>query len=465
MIILKASIDDNRFVTIKSRGDNLDKIEKLFSFSDLSNCWVNGSFRREYIKIRKFLTRTSQDPTTGLLPIGFLGDLEAFLISNQAKYLIEDNRSKEIFSFTDKEIRDNLSYLTLYDYQIEAIKVCLKLGNGIVKSATGSGKTEMFISLCNLMKKKTLILFARIDLARQTLRRMIDAGVDAGIVQGGEVDEKHQVIMATVQSGHKLVNKYEMLIVDEVHRASGEQYQNIIMASMFRYRFGFSATPFVGKKDEFRDAKTKAWLGGIIYEVKSEKLIDEEKIADPIIHMVPIAKPIGIDNYKWMPAEKYGIVRNKYRNEVIAKLCQDLTGQILILVKKIDHGKTLASLIPNAIFLHGVTNVKERAEVVKRFDAGEEFVLIASTIFDEGIDLRSVAHLFIAGGGSSYIKVLQRIGRGMRVTATKKTVDVYDFFDKTNPILLKHSNERIKLYRKEGYNRIFFEEDMVISAA
>jgi superfamily II DNA or RNA helicase len=465
MIILKASIDDNRFVTLKSRSENLDAIDKLFTFSDLSNCWVRGSFHREYIKLVKFLTRSNQDPTAGLLPIGFLGDLEAFLISSHAKYIIEDNRSKDVWNLTDEQIKNNLDYLTLYDYQIDAVKTCLEKGNGIIKSATGSGKTEIFISLCNLMNKKTLILFARIDLARQTLRRMQQAHVDAGIVQGGEIDENHQVVMATVQSGHKLTHKYETLIVDECHRASGEQYQNIIMASMFRYRFGFSATPFVGKKNEYRDAKTKAWLGGMIYEVKSEKLIDEEKIADPIIHMVPIAKPAGIDNYKWMPAEKYGIVRNKYRNEVIAKLVQNLSGQILVLVKKIDHGKTLASLIPNSVFLHGVTNVKERAEVIKKFDAGEEFVLIASTIFDEGIDLKSVAHLFITGGGSSYIKVLQRIGRGMRVTATKKTVDVYDFFDKTNPILLRHSNERIKLYRKEGYTRISFEEDVDLSVA
>ncbi|MFW6047624.1 MAG: Hint domain-containing protein, partial [Candidatus Woesearchaeota archaeon] len=77
-----------------------------------------------------------------------------------------------------------------YDLQVENTHSFYT--NGIL-----SHNTEMFISLCNLMDVRTLIFFSSIDLAHQTMRRMKKAGIDAGIVQGGNVDEDHKVVMAT----------------------------------------------------------------------------------------------------------------------------------------------------------------------------------------------------------------------------------------------------------------------------
>lgn len=456
--LAKVTINDNRFMTIESRDEHLDKIDQIFTYDDMSMCFVNGAFRGENVRKRKFLVRKKNIPNTALLPIGFREDLEKLFKLNGAVYKITDNRKFDSFDYTEEEIKSNLDYLELYDYQIEAVQACLEKRGGVVRSPTGSGKTEMFISLCNLMKKKTLILFARIDLAHQTLRRMKKAGIDAGIVQGNNIDEDHLVVMATVQSGHKLRQKYEMVIVDECHRASSEQYQEILRASMFTYRFGFSATPWV--KDKYKNARVKSFLGSEIVEVHPKRLMDAEKIAKPTIHIWPIDRPTNIDNYKWQGAETHGIVNNSYRNQVIAKLCEkDPDAQILVLVKRIDQGKNLEELVPNSFFLHGENKTQERQDLVKRFETGEKFVLIASTIFDEGIDIKNVSHVIIAGGGSSFIKALQRVGRGTRITDTKKEVDIYDFWDDTNPTLLRHSRERVKIYKKYGFEQIEFHPD------
>ncbi len=313
--------------------------------------------------------------------------------------------------------------------------------------------TEIFIAYCKLAKRKTLILFARIDLAKQTLRRMKKAGLDAGIVQGNNVDENHQVVMATVQSGHKLEGQYDCIIVDECHRAAGEQYQILLKNKHTLYRYGFSATPFV-KKNKLQTKRTMAWLGNIMYTVHAEKLMDEGRISKPTIHIIPVKKPDGIADLKWPFCETAGIIENKYRNNIIAEVANNLSGQKLILVQKIDHGEKLQALINNSYFLYGESDVKEREEYVARFEAGEPITLIASTIFDEGIDIKTVNHVIITGGGQSFIKVLQRLGRGLRITETKKTVDIYDFYDYTNPTLKKHSDERIKIYRSEGFNEI-----------
>lgn len=320
--------------------------------------------------------------------------------------------------------------------------------------------TEMFISLCKFLDKKTLILFARIDLAKQTLRRMKKAGLDAGIVQGQNMDENHKIVMATVQSGHKLNDQYDCIIVDECHRAAGEQYQILLKNRHTLHRYGFSATPFV-KKNKLQVARTMAWLGNIIYEVRAEKLMGEGRIALPTIHMIPVKKPDMIADEKWPFAETLGIIENNHRNAIIAELANNLKGQKLILVQKIDHGQRLEALINNSYFLHGESSVSEREEYVKRFEAGEPITLIASTIFDEGIDIKTVNHVINTGGGQSFVKTLQRLGRGLRITESKKKVDLYDFYDWTNPILEKHSKERIKIYRSEGFNdvRLFKMDD------
>ena len=304
MIIIKITIDDNRFLILESKPSNLDLIDKLFTYQDLSACWAGGRFHKERIKNVFFMTRKKKIPTMALLPIGFLLDLTKWLDNQPSKYKVYDNRKNDVVIPSDSEIENSLSYLTLHDYQIEAVKTAMAAGNGLIKSPTGSGKTEMFISMCSLMEKKTLILFARIDLAHQTLKRMMKAGLDAGIVQGDNIDEDHDVVMCTVQSRHKLkqFKKYEMLIVDECHRASADGYREILKISKARYRFGFSATPLT-PKDKLKNANIKAWLGDIIYRVMPKKLIDENRIARPIVHIIPIMKQFNISNSQWLAAE------------------------------------------------------------------------------------------------------------------------------------------------------------------
>lgn len=353
-----------------------------------------------------------------------------------------------------------------YDLQVENTHSFYT--NGIL-----SHNTEMFISLCNLMDVRTLIFFSSIDLAHQTMRRMKKAGIDAGIVQGGNVDEDHKVVMATIQSNHKLKREdYEMLIVDEVHKANGNQYQEVLRRYDCRYRFGFSATPFILTKkssSHLRNARVKAWLGDLIYEVKSKELVGD-KLAKPYITIIPINKTYDkkrdqerdIFEWDWQYAETAGIVKNDVRNEIIANIAGTVEGQTLILVKLIEHGEILQEKIEGSIFLSGGDKSKERDDVVEKFEKGEDFTLIASTIFDEGIDIKNVHNVIIAAGGASYIKILQRIGRGMRKTATKHKVDIFDFYDKTNKILLRHSKERIETARKEGYTNIVMKRGDLI---
>ena len=64
--------------------------------------------------------------------------------------------------------------------------------------------------------------------------------------------------------------------------------------------------------------------------------------------------------------------------------------------------------------VHGDHSTAERKEIVSGYESGETPILIASTIFDEGEDIQNVGSVVLASGGASLVKIVQRIGRGVR---------------------------------------------------
>ena len=105
-----------------------------------------------------------------------------------------------------------------------------------------------------------------------------------------------------------------------------------------------------------------------------------------------------------------------------------------------------------AEFLSGADDSDTRKEITSRVVNGELRVLIATTIFDEGADISNLNALIIASGGKSFRQVMQRVGRVLRKKKTGENVaSVFDFVDRQDPILYKHSKNRKSIYTDEGY--------------
>ena len=199
MIVMKITIDNNRFMELQAAPDDLDKIDDFFTYQDYSECYVYGKFKKEKIKNISYLIRKKKYPTLALLPIGFKDELHRWLHLNKAKYKFYEKRKIKQYNFSDDEIR-NILYskdnpIILYDYQVDAVKTLLNETTGIIKAATGAGKTEIMSAYIKLTQRKTLILFKKIELANQTKKRMKKSGIDVGIVQGKNIDENHSVCL------------------------------------------------------------------------------------------------------------------------------------------------------------------------------------------------------------------------------------------------------------------------------
>lgn len=456
---IESILIENNLITI--RCDELTKyiISKQFTYFDYKSCFSFGKFdRKKATKIELFYI----DNYHIMLPIGFKGDLCNFLRKNpplKYYFTINDIRKKRKFqNISATTIKNCLGYINLRNYQIDAILAAKFFNQGIIKLLPGTGKTEIFLALCKLMNIKTLILTNSIDLTHQTYERGVKAELDVGIVQGQNMDENHQIIMATVQSSHKLKNDYEMVIVDECHEISQIEYKKLSDKNML-YRFGFSATPF--GKDKAKNAIVKQWLGEIIFTIDSKKLQEEKVIAIPNINIMSIDQPkLADEDNSFRRLEKLGIISNDIRNQIIVDICKK-KGKKLILVKKIEHGLILQRLLDDnhyfSAFLHGKVPKELRKKVLKTFDESkQDSILIGCKVLKQGISLDNVNHLILAGGGNSYYETIQMLGRGLR-GKTKNTVEIYDFIDDTHRILLRHSRERIKDFEKEGFDRIKYQ--------
>jgi len=159
----------------------------------------------------------------------------------------------------------------------------------------------------------------------------------------------------------------------------------------------------------------------------------------------------GLRKSSYANIYKQAIIENSHRNNKIVELAERFIKsgrKILILVKQIKHGKMLENLIHESIFMYGETGKKKRKAHLDKMRKGEPQITIASVIFDEGIDVRPLDTLILAGGGKSPTRALQRIGRILRPYEGKKGAIAVDFMDNCK-YMQSHSKKRLSIYRTE----------------
>lgn len=445
----------------------------------LDNYWLQvdtdpytNSFIRKYFTIFKKGAQFAQsykdqnwDGTirfytgTNRLPIGLLQELLNFC--NKNTLIVEYTNSRATLKPAIYPVDKNLlSQITLRDYQVDSVNRCLEQGLGIVKIATGGGKTSIITALlkayanCNLC----LIVANQINLVMQLRDRMVQYGFpkeEIGIIYGEEKDWKgKKFVVSTIQSilNYPEVYKYaEILIVDEVKHNAASSYVELVKKCPAIVRLGFDATPFT-QEDQAVDWTIKKCMGDIIYEKTTKDLIDLGLLVRPVIGMIKVENEGKIKTMDYRNAYKQLIVHNDMRNNMIRKIAEKEDGRILILIREIEHGRQLQKLIPSAIFLHGEIDSLERYEEIQNFvNSKDKYVLIGSTIFDEGIDFEhGIDAIVIASAGKGFRKTVQRLGRALRQNK-KGYVSVYDFYDMRNNYLQKHSESRYTIYKSEQH--------------
>lgn len=460
---------------IKAIDNDLSYFVQGYAFTKAfkTGWWDNKKKQWEKWDGKNHLLNNDLEFLTGLLP-----RVKKILKTSGIDYQIIDQRKK--VNFKRKIKTKNIEKRS---YQERVLEACLKHKGGIVQSATGSGKSIMITQLIANSNIKTMIYVIGIDLLyqmKETFERML--GTEVGIIGDGRADIKKINVCTVWTAANALGNKYipfddedysrkeefnvsnktviaraiektEMAIYDECQMLAAKTLQIINSASFSaRYKYGFSGTPY---REDNADLLLEATCGRIIAEVTASELINKGYLVRPKIYFVNVPEYDGELPPKYTSIYKTYIVENEVRNDKIVKSAKKLAKagrRTLILVKNIRHGEILLSELEKDFviyFVKGNVDSSERNWIRQEFLNNNIDIIVASVIYDQGIDIPNLSALILAGGGKSKGRALQRIGRVIRAHPGKKDAVVIDFIDNAK-YLLKHTASRIDTYREES---------------
>lgn len=437
--------------------DDIEKklVKKFITFKDDKTAFFGGKFHPERVK-DVCLGKDIQGYFVCFA--GLTKEIMIFAKQNNIPITkFEDNRTH--FDFQKKEwsydelrsfFNPNFKYV---EHQIRTLQALLKTNTALAVLPTSAGKSSLMSAWIRLTNLPTLILVNKVDLGIQLQKGFIKDGIKCGICSGKGIEDGYCMV-STIQSIKKIPNleKFKMVLVDECQNASSATFQDFFKQFGCSLKYGFSASP-ARSGDYLGYAKIRQFLGSPCIKVESKELLENSVMAKPHIYLVK--NECKEDEYfDYQTAYTEEIINGKRRNQIICDIVDKYKKGVLIVVNIIEHGEILEKLIPNSIFISGITSTEDRQRYLEMFDNEEIPVLIGSTILQEGISITHMKAMILACGGKSNVAVLQKIGRSLRFKeGEKEEVDFFDFIDSAK-FLIKHSKMRVSLYKKAGFNDI-----------
>jgi superfamily II DNA or RNA helicase len=97
------------------------------------------------------------------------------------------------------------------------------------------------------------------------------------------------------------------------------------------------------------------------------------------------------------------------------------------------------------------TNRKRLGRILESFEQGQEVkILIGTSLLGEGVDLPTTDALVYAKGEKAEVTLTQNMFRVATAVSGKKNAILVDFSDRHNKHLLRHSEERLRVYYEES---------------
>jgi len=266
------------------------------------------------------------------------------------------------------------------------------------------------------------------------------------------------------------------LLTHNCHHSQSATWKRIVrLCNNKQYHHGFSGSPWDRGS---ANLDLECVCGAIKFKVTSSDLIRDGYLSIPHVFFHEYkGSNEEITGGSFQELYTNSIVDCTARNKAIVKVVEqqynETDNKILVIVNRIKHGEILSTMLRRRGiddrelgYLHGGKGKLVREKGKKKFERGDIRILIASQIFNEGIDIPSCDVLVKAdalGGGESVYEsegvrsFVQQIGRVLRKpveegdvdTSTPHHVYIHDFIDRQNKYVLKHTENRIKTCKME----------------
>jgi superfamily II DNA or RNA helicase len=320
------------------------------------------------------------------------------------------------------------------------------------------------------MNKRTLIIVPTTTLVEQMTE-------DFGEYSNGEVIDKiHKIyqgklketespiVISTWQSIYKQNVKYfdqfDCILGDECHGVAAKCLRGILEKANAEYRIGFTGTMEDAQSDRL---VIEGLLGPTVELVKLIDLIDREIVARLKVECSLLQYPDNVKKKMNYQDEINFLVNYEDRTKWISKLAGKLSGNVFVLFSRVEHGKNIVKQIKEmypekeTYIVYGDVKTDERNKIRHLLEGKTNIIVVASyQVFSTGISVRNLHHAILAGPTKSKKRLLQSLGRVLRLHQSKQFATLWDISDdlqvgKSKNITLKHFLERMNIYINQEF--------------
>ncbi len=436
-----------------------------------------------------------------------LTPLKKQLQLNEISNVSEDTgRNGELRRLRDQQIASGMSGdeaakpLEYRQYQQEAVNALLTrgFGRGLIEIPTAGGKSFILANfIWNIWKNvnrnfKCLIFVPNVQLVSQFCKDLVDYGLerrDLAMFTGGmtkkEIAENDisaaKIIIANRQYLFKNAAQLpvvDVLVCDEVHQCVAQASKDFIERCPAKIKVGCSGTL---PKDKFQLWTLIGLIGRVVYREEVTSLQDQGYISKLKITLLDIFHR-GVEsnrNYLFHTnsrvkyhQDEFGqseiFFNDAYKAEMeffksnyeslyapIIDYLKTLPENTLVLFDSLDIGKSLFGLAQERLrldkkgiyYIDGSQKVSVREDIRDAFEKADGNILFAqTTTFSTGVNIKRLTHIVFMFQSKSFSRIVQSIGRALRLHFSKKEAHVIDV--KFNfKYSSKHYNERLKYYK------------------
>lgn len=387
--------------------------------------------------------------------------LDRMCKTNKIKYTFEINR-------VDHKVASKLKEsIKLRDYQPGVATKILDYNQGILELGTAWGKTILAFRLVEKTQLKTLIICCKSELDELNKYKVDFKKIykqNIGVIRG-KTKVIRDVTVSTASSIvkadlNKIKSEFGMIIVDECHVGMSEKRLQVFSQFNPSRFYGMSATP--GRAN----GQSKAlsfYYGDTLVEEKLPGAI-------PDVHIYKTDFETKGDTYSKMEDD---IINSHMRNNLIVSIINELIQQkrrILILTKRVEHGKILQRMLKNSLKLNAIAlssndDSKIRSNIIQELrNEKRDFKVLIGTygLFSTGIDIPLIDSVLLGMSikvdGDYDATLIQSCGRGLRKHEQKNKPLIIDIHDNLNKIMHRHYLSRLRVYKREGWE--FFNKSI-----
>ena len=353
----------------------------------------------------------------------------------------------------------------LRDYQIIIVNNFLKNPQSLQEIATGAGKTLMTAALSYSIEQygRSIVIVPNKSLVTQTEADYINLGLDVGVYFGDRKEFNKTHTICTWQSLNNMLKKTKAgevdildfiegvvcVMVDEVHMAKADALKTLLTGVFAKVPIRWGLTGTIPKA-KFEAQSLFVSLGPVISKLSASELQDQGVLAQCHVNIVQLKDDVEFTNYQ---SELKHLLEDTNRLDAIAELILKIkeSGNVLVLVDRVNAGKEIISRLPDSVFVSGATNMVDRKEEYDEIATSTNKIIVATYgVAAVGINIPRIFNLVLIEPGKSFVRVIQSIGRGIRKAEDKNFVQIWDITSSCK-FAKRHLTQRKAFYKEANY--------------